>query len=389
MYHDQDADVSILDGKKIAVIGYGAQGRAQARMIHESGMQVVVGVREGGKSWTAVIEDGLSVVTISEAAKQADIIHMLIPDESQKSVYERDIVQHMNSGKILCFSHGFNIVFKRIVPSKDIGVIMVAPKAPGTEEYKCYRQGFGVPALISVYQDISVRSGAAGGNDSAAGGNDSVVGGNDVNGHEGNGTAYDDGVDGDKDRSMEEKNDVSVGDGDGTVGRAKAVALAMAKAMFFTKAGVMECTFEQETYEDLFGEQAVLCGGITELIKTGFEVLTEAGYPPQLAYFECLHEAKLIVDLIHEGGLSRMWEVVSNTAEYGGHTRGSRIITPQTKVEMKKILREVEDGTFAREWMNEADNNTMKKLLEMRKKESEHPVEIVGRSIRAMFQKKS
>ncbi|MBI2463411.1 ketol-acid reductoisomerase [Candidatus Peregrinibacteria bacterium] len=340
LFHDSDANVSILDGKKIAVIGYGAQGRAQARMLHESGVQVIVGAREGGKSWNQIIEDGLSVATISEAAKQAEIIHMLIPDESQKSVYESDILQHMTPGKILCFSHGFNIVFKRIIPSKNIGVIMVAPKAPGTEEYKCYRQGFGVPALISVYQDIQVS------NDTA---NDNTM----MNSY------------------------------------AKAVALAMAKAMFFTKAGVMECTFEQETHEDLFGEQAVLCGGITELIKTGFEVLTEAGYPPQLAYFECLHEAKLIVDLIHEGGLSRMWEVVSNTAEYGGHTRGSRIITPQTKVEMKKILREVEDGTFAREWMNEADNNTMKKLLEMRKKESEHPVEVVGRTIRAMFQKKT
>ena len=327
MYRDQDANLSFLEGKTIAVIGYGSQGRAQARMLHESGVKVVVGVRENGASWKKIQEDGLSVSTISEAAKSADIIHILIPDELQKFVYEADIQPHLKSGKILSFSHGFNIVFKRIVPPQGVGVIMVAPKAPGTEEYKCYKQGFGVPALIAVSHDTAQNN-------------------------------------------------------------AKNIALAMAKAMFFTKAGVLECTFEQETYEDLFGEQAILCGGLTELIKTGFEVLTEAGYPAELAYFECLHEAKLIIDLMYEGGLKRMWEVVSNTAEYGGHTRGTRVITPETKERMKQILKEVEDGTFAREWINEADNNRSKNLLEMRKKESEHPVEVVGEKIRAMFEKK-
>lgn len=326
IYHDQDADLSLLEGKKVTVIGYGAQGRAQARMLHESGIDTVVGVREGGKSWEQAKEDGLPVASVSEAAKQADIIHILIPDESHKSVYESDIAPHLSPGKILSVSHGFSIVFKQIVPPADIGVIMVAPKCPGTEEYKCYSQGFGVPALVAVHQDNSE-------------------------------------------------------------GTAKGMALAMAKAMFFTKAGVIECTFEQETHEDLFGEQAVLCGGVTELIKTGFEVLTEAGYPPELAYFECLHEMKLIVDLIYEGGLQRMWEVVSNTAEYGGHTRGKRIITPAVKEEMKKILREIEDGTFAKQWMDEADHNKMQNLLEMRKKEGEHPIEIVGKKIRSLFEK--
>lgn len=326
LYYDQDADTAALNGKTIAVIGYGAQGRAQARMLYESGIKVIVGVREKGASWQTVAEDGLPRTSIAEAAVQGDIIHILIPDEKQKSVYEADIKPNLTPGKILSFSHGFNIVFGRITPPKDVGVIMVAPKCPGTEEYKCYRQGFGVPALISVRQDV---------------------------------------------------ND----------GSAKSIALAMCKAMFFTKAGVMECTFEQETYEDLFGEQAVLCGGLAELIKAGFETLTEAGYPPELAYFECLHEMKLIVDLVYEGGLSRMWEVVSNTAEYGGHTRGKRLITPETKAEMKKILKEVEDGTFAKQWMEEADKNEMKNLLKMRKDEHEHPIEVSGRAIRAMFQK--
>lgn len=326
IYHDADADTSILTGKTIAVIGYGAQGRAQARMMHESGLKVVVGVRKDGKSWKQVEEDGLKPLPIAEAAAQGDIVHVLIPDETQKSVYETEIAPHLKPGNVLSFSHGFNIVFGRITPSKEIGVIMVAPKAPGTEEYKCYQQGFGVPALISIHQDTPE-------------------------------------------------------------GNAKALALAMAKAMFFTKAGVMECTFAQETYEDLFGEQAVLCGGVTELMRAGFEVLIEAGYPPELAYFECIHEMKLIIDLVQSGGFEKMWSVVSNTAEFGGHTRGKRIITPAVKDEMRKILKEVEDGSFAKEWMNEADNNQLSNLLAMRKAEAEHPAEIVGKKIRGMFEK--
>lgn len=327
MYYEKDADPSVLESKKIAVIGYGSQGRAQARMMFESGLNVTIGVRKGGKSWTQAETDGLPVTDIKSACAEADIIHILIPDELQKKVFENEIKDQLKPGKILSFSHGFNIVFKRIVPPDGIGVIMVAPKCPGTEEYKCYKEGFGVPALISVKQDTPE-------------------------------------------------------------GNAKKIALAMANAMFFTKAGVLSCTFEQETYEDLFGEQAVLCGGCAELIKTGFEVLTEAGYPPELAYFECLHELKLIVDLIYEGGLTRMWEVVSNTAEYGGHTRGKRIINEQSKEVMRGILKEVENGTFAREWMDEADNNKMQRLLQLRKETENHPIEIVGKHIRAMFDKK-
>lgn len=324
--YEADADLSLLQNKTVAVIGYGAQGRAQARMLFESGISVVVGVRENGKSWNQVIEDGLKPAKISEASKMADIIHILIPDEIQKSVYENEILPELTTDKILSFSHGFNIVFKRIVPPAGVGVIMVAPKAPGTEEYKRYREGFGVPALIAVHQENQMNT-------------------------------------------------------------SKKTALAMSKAMFFTKAGVMEATFSEETYEDLFGEQAVLCGGATALIKTGFEVLVEAGYPAEFAYFECLHEMKLIVDLLYEGGLEKMWEVVSNTAEYGGLTRGSRVITNETKEIMKEILKEVESGQFAKEFIDEYEQNNFKKMLEMRKSEGDHPIEVVGRQIRSMFQK--
>lgn len=326
IYRDADADTDLLSGKKVAVIGYGAQGRAQARMLYESGVNVVVGVRQGGSSWQKVQEDGLPVATIADAAASADIVHILIPDEIQKNVYESEIAQGLSDGNILSFSHGFSIVFGQIVPPKGVGVIMVAPKSPGTEEYKCYRQGFGVPGLVSVHQDTK------------------------------------------------EEN-------------ARDLALALSKAMFFTKAGVLECSFEQEAYEDLFGEQAVLCGGISELIKAGFEVLVEAGYPPELAYFECLHETKLIVDLIYEGGLTQMWDVVSNTAEYGGRTRGPRLITEETKNEMRKILREVEDATFAKQWVKEAGENKFCNLNAMREEEAKHPIEVIGKQIRALFDK--
>ena len=260
-YYEKDIDSSILNGKTVAVIGYGAQGRAQARMMHQSGVDVIVGVREGGKSWKQAQEDGLKVTTVEEAAKQGDVIHILIPDEIQREVYSKQIKPHVTEGKILSFSHGFAIVFGFIKPPEGVGVIMVAPKSPGTEEYKEYLRGFGVPALVSVHQENSE-------------------------------------------------------------GNAKQIALAMADKMHFSKAGIIECTFAEEAKEDLFGEQAVLCGGMAELIKAGFETLTEAGYPPEFASFECLHEAKLIVDLMYEGGLAHMWDVVSNTAEYGGRTRG-------------------------------------------------------------------
>jgi len=326
VFYEKDAKPEILDGKTVAVIGYGAQGRAQARMMHESGVSVVVGVRQNGKSWNQAREDGLKTAPIAEASKEADIIHILIPDETQKSVFESEIEPNIQPGNVLSFSHGFNIVFKRIMPKAGVGVIMVAPKAPGTEEYKEYRKGFGVPALISVYQENEGET-------------------------------------------------------------AKDLALAMADKMFFTKAGVMEATFEEEAYEDLFGEQAVLCGGVTELVKAGFEVLTEAGYPAEFAYFECLHELKLIVDLLYEGGVEKMYEVVSNTAEYGGLTRGTRVITPAVKEEMKQILKEVESGQFAEEFLKEMEENKMQNIFAMRKKEGEHKIEVVGRRIRSMFKK--
>ncbi|MCT4591815.1 MAG: ketol-acid reductoisomerase [Candidatus Gracilibacteria bacterium] len=323
--HDNDVKTNILDNKKIAVIGYGAQGRAQARMMHESRLDVVVGVRENGPSYKQVQEDGLKVATIEEASKQADIIHILIPDEHQQDVYEKQIEPNMKDDATLSFSHGFNIIYKRIQPKEGVDVIMVAPKCPGTEEYKRYKEGFGVPALVAIHQDVS--------------------------------------------------------------GEAMSKALEMSKAMYFTKAGVMICTFAEETYEDLFGEQAVLCGGLAQLIKYGFETLVEAGYPAEFAYFECLHEMKLIVDLVYEGGFSRMNEVVSNTAEFGGYVSGSRVVGPEVKERMKEVLKDIENGKFAEEWMKDARKNNMKRLMEYRKAEKEHQIEKVGKNIRDLFEK--
>lgn len=323
--YDKDASLEVLNGKTIAVIGYGAQGRAQALCMHDSGVDVVVGLRENGKSWKQANADGLKVASIKEAASQGDIIHMLIPDEYHKEVYDNEIKDELKPGKALSFSHGFSICFKRIVPPNDVDVIMIAPKAPGTEERKIFLEGFGVPGLLAVKQDYT--------------------------------------------------------------GKARGIALAMAKSIGLTRAGVLECTFEQETFEDLFGEQAVLCGGVTELMKAGFEVLVEKGYPPEMAYFECLHEMKLIIDLVQKGGLAHMWDVVSNTAEYGGLTRGKRIITPEVKENMRNMLREVEDGTFAKEFVAEYENG-MKTLKRLREEESKHPIEVVGREIRDLFKQK-
>ncbi len=322
LYYDNDADLSVLKGKKIAVIGYGSQGTAQALMLHDSGIDVVVGVREGGKSWKNADADGLNVMPIAEAAKEADIIHILLPDEVQGKVYENEIKEHVIAGKTLCFSHGFSIVYKRIEAPEGVDIIMVAPKSPGSEERKAYLAGGGVPALIAVKENDS--------------------------------------------------------------GGAFNTALAMTKAMHFTKAGVLECTFEQEVYEDLFGEQAILCGGVTELIKKGFEVLIEAGYPPEMAYFECLHELKLIVDLIQKKGISGMYAEVSNTAEYGGQSRGEKIIDKKVKKNMKKLLKEVEDGSFAKEWISEFEGG-MKELKQLREKTENHPIETTGKKIRDLF----
>ncbi len=321
---EKDASLDAIKNKVIAVIGYGAQGRAQAIMMHKSGINVVVGCRENGTSWDKVKTDGLRVATIADAAAEADIIHILLPDEVQKEIFEADIKQHLTEGKTLSFSHGFNIIFERVIPPAGVDVIMVAPKSPGTEELKEYEKGFGVPALISVHTDAS--------------------------------------------------------------GNAKETALAMAHAMRFTRAAVLECSFADETYEDLFGEQTVLCGGAAELVKYGFETLTEAGYPPEMAYFECLHELKLIVDLMYEGGIEHMYDVVSNTAEFGGRTVGPKIIDASMKDRMKAALKDVETGRFAKAWMDdyEAGSPLLKKLREEHKN---HPIEKTGAEVRALFRK--
>ena len=324
IYRDDDADLDLVKAKTIAVIGYGAQGEAQAKCMKDSGLNVILGLRPG-KSWDKAKEDGFDVFEVSQATEKADIIHVLIPDETQAEVYAAQIKEKLVAGKTLSFSHGFNICFEFIKPDSDIDVIMVAPKSPGTEERKRYLEGFGVPGLVAVQQDAS--------------------------------------------------------------GKAKDTALAMAKAMGFTRAGVLECTFGQETYEDLFGEQAVLCGGLSELIKAGFETLVERGYPPEMAYFECLHEMKLIVDLVYEGGMDYMWKVVSNTAEYGGRTRGPRIIDAGVKERMKKVLDEVESGEFAKEWIEEYKNG-QPNLNKLRAEEKEHEIEKVGKEIRSLFKKK-
>jgi len=327
---EEDADASVLNGKTIAIIGYGSQGVAQANMLKDSGVSVIIGETEvlGDKqnpSWQRAKADGFEVMTISEAADKGDIVHILLPDEFQADIYKKEIKKYMKAGKALCFSHGFNICFGRIVAPEDVDVIMVAPKAPGSEERKQYLEGFGVPGLIAIKQNPS--------------------------------------------------------------GKAKDVALAMAKAMHFTKAGVLECTFEQETYEDLFGEQAVLCGGATELVKAGFDTLVEAGYPPEMAYFECLHELKLIVDLMYNSGLTGMWKAVSNTAKYGGLTRGKKIITEKSRNVMRKMLKDVESGKFAREWVKECKNG--KPLLnKLQEEDFNHPIEKVGKEIRELFKKK-
>lgn len=327
--HDEDVDESILKGKTIAVMGYGAQGDAQANCLRDSGVDVIIGETEilgstPNPSWTKAKADGFEVMPIAEAAEKGDIVHILLPDEVQPEVYESQIAPHLTAGKALCFSHGFNICFKRIVPPEDVDVIMVAPKAPGTEERVAYLDGFGVPGLVAVKQNPS--------------------------------------------------------------GQARDVALALTKAMHWTKAGILECTFEQETYEDLFGEQCVLCGGLVELMKNGFEVLVEAGYPPEMAYFECVHEMKLIVDLVWEGGIKRMAEVISNTAEYGMWSVGHKIIGPEVKAKMQETLKRVENGEFAQEWVEEYKRG-IPFLKASREEIGQHQIETVGEEIRKLFKK--
>ncbi|MFA6659801.1 MAG: ketol-acid reductoisomerase, partial [Victivallaceae bacterium] len=316
--HDNAVDQSILNGKTIAVIGYGAQGRAQALCMRDSGVNVIIGIRKG-KSFDSAVQDGFDVMDVASASAKADIIHMLLPDETHQEVYEKEIKPHLNAGKTLSCSHGFNFVFGFITPPEGIDAIMVAPKGPGTEVRKVFVQGFGVPGLVAVQQDAS--------------------------------------------------------------GKAWDTVLAMAKAQGLTRGGVLKCTMEQETYEDLFGEQNVLCGGLVDLMKYGFETLTEGGYPPEMAYFECVHETKLIVDLIYEGGIQKMNAVISNTAEWGEYVNGPRIITPDVKARMKESLKDIESGKFAREWIAEARNGAPN-LKRKREELGEHLVEITGAKIR-------
>jgi ketol-acid reductoisomerase len=322
MYYDADANLDLLKGKTVAIIGFGSQGHAHAQNLQDSGINVIVGLYPGSKSVARAEAAGLGVHSVADAAASADWVMILLPDEVQKIVYEHEIRPHLSAGKVLSFAHGFNINFGQIVPPPDIDVVMVAPKGPGHLVRRTYEQGQGVPALFAVYQDAS--------------------------------------------------------------GQARDRAMAYAKGIGATRAGLLETTFREETETDLFGEQVVLCGGLSALIKAGFETLVEAGYQPELAYFECLHEVKLIVDLIVEGGLATMRDSISNTAEYGDLTRGPRIITDETKQEMKTILREIQTGQFAREFVLE--NQAGKPgFTAMRRREAEHPIEEVGKDLRAMF----
>lgn len=322
VYMDSDIDKSLILNKKVAVIGYGSQGYGQSTNLKDSGVDVVIGARLGGSSAKKAEAEGLKVVSIEEAVKWADLIQILIPDEVQAKVYEEQIKPHLRAGQYLMFAHGFNIHFKKIVPPADVNVLMVAPKGPGHTVRSEYLAGKGVPSLIAIYQDPS--------------------------------------------------------------GDSKEVALAYASAIGAGRAGIYETSFKEETETDLFGEQAVLCGGLSALIKTGFEVLVEAGYSPYMAYFECLHEMKLIVDLVNQGGISDMRYSISNTAEWGDLTIGPRIITPEVKEEMKKVLKEIQDGKFATEWLNEY-NSGMKKFRQLEKEGEEHLIEKVGKELRSKF----
>lgn len=322
LYYDNDASLDFIINKKVAIIGYGSQGHAHALNLKDSGVDVIVGLYEGSKSWEKAEAAGLKVYKVAEAAAAADWIMILLPDEVQPNVYTQEIQPHLKAGKVLSFAHGFNIHFGQIIPPSDVDVVMIAPKGPGHLVRRTYEQGQGVPALFAVHQNAS--------------------------------------------------------------GEARERAMAYAKAIGGTRAGILETTFREETETDLFGEQAVLCGGLCALIKAGFDTLVEAGYQPELAYFECLHEVKLIVDLIVEGGLANMRNSISNTAEYGDYTRGPRIITEKTREEMKKILKEIQSGEFAREYILE--NQAGKPVFTaMRRKESELLIERVGKELRAMF----
>ncbi len=322
LYYDGDADLSALAGERIAVIGYGSQGHAHALNLQDSGVDVVVGLYRGSKSWALAEEQDLRVETVEKAVELGSMVVMLVPDQTQKLLYEQAIKPHLKPGSALMFAHGFNIHFNQIVPPAEVDVTMVAPKAPGHMMRRLFQEKIGVPALFAVHQD--------------------------------------------------------------TTGRARARTLAYAKGIGSTRAGVLETTFKEETETDLFGEQAVLCGGVTALVKNGFETLVEAGYQPELAYFECLHELKLIVDLMYQGGMGYMRYSISDTAEFGDYVSGPRVIGPAVRDEMRRILREIQDGTFARTWIleNQAGRPSFNAH---RRREAVHPIEQVGAELRSMM----
>ena len=322
VFYDSDTDQEIIKNKKVAIIGYGSQGHAHANNLRDSGVEVIVGLRDGSSSAAKAEQAGLQTASVAEASETADVIMILTPDELQSTIYEQEIAPNIKPGAAVAFAHGFNIHFKFIVPIPALDIMMIAPKGPGHLVRSTYSEGGGVPCLIAVHQD--------------------------------------------------------------STGNARSVALSYASAIGGGRAGVIETSFREETESDLFGEQTVLCGGITALIQAGYETLVQAGYAPEMAYFECLHETKLIVDLLYEGGITNMRYSISNTAEYGDLTRGPRIITEETRAEMKKILQEIQSGEFAREWMDE-NRTGGSKFEKMRATARAHPVEEVGEKLRAMM----
>ena len=322
VYYDNDAETALIADRKVAILGYGSQGHAHALNLKDSGIDVIVGLREGSKSKAKAEAAGLRVLPTGDAVREADIVMVLLPDTEQKKVYEADIAPNLSDGNSLAFAHGFNIHFDQIAPPAGVDVWMIAPKGPGHLVRRTYEEGGGVPCLVAVAQDAT--------------------------------------------------------------GKAKEIALSYAKAIGGTRAGVLDTTFEEETETDLFGEQVVLCGGLVELIRNGYETLVEAGYQPESAYFETLHEVKLIVDLIYEGGIASMNYSISDTAEYGEMSRGPRVVTPATKTEMKKILGEIQSGEFAKEWIAENENGRPN-FTKMQEKTAKHPIEKVGAELRAMM----